>query len=132
MANDINRVILVGRLTRDPELKNTNSGTKLCNFTLASNRTQFVKDGENIDHVGYFDCVAWGKLGEIISKYAVKGQRVGVDGNLHFSSWENADGKKQSRVTINVENFEFLDNKKSGESGQSDPAQQPNEDDIPF
>ena len=125
MANDINRVILVGRLTRDPELKNTNSGTKLCNFTLASNRTQFVKDGENIDHVGYFDCVAWGKLGEIISKYAVKGQRVGVDGNLHFSSWENADGKKQSRVTINVENFEFLDNKKPGEKTEyAEPTQE--------
>jgi len=124
MANDINRVILVGRLTRDPELKSTNSGAHLCNFTLASNHTQFVKDGENIDHVGFFDCVAWGKLGEIISKYAVKGQRVGVDGSLHFSSWEK-DGQKHSRITINVENFEFLDNKKSGEKTEyAEPTQE--------
>ena len=130
MANDINKTILVGRLTRDPELKNTAGGSSLCNFTLASNHTQFVKDGENIDHVGFFDCVAWGKLAEIIAKYAVKGQRVGIDGALRFSSWENAEGRKQSRVTINVENFQFLDSKKSGE--QPEQPQPTENDDMPF
>ncbi|MDH4261882.1 MAG: single-stranded DNA-binding protein [Spirochaetia bacterium] len=116
MANDINRVILVGRLTRDPELKSTNSGSYLCRFTLASNRTIFQKDGENKEEVGFFDCVAWGKLAEIISKYSQKGRRVGIDGSLRFSSWENTEGKRQSKVEVFVENFQFLDAKNANEN----------------
>ena len=113
MSNDLNRSILVGRLVREPELRSTNSGSYLCRFTLASNRTIFVKDGDNKEEVGFFDCVAWGKLAEVISKYAQKGRRVGVDGSLRFSAWDNADGKRQSKVEIFVENFQFLDAKQS-------------------
>lgn len=147
MANDINRVILVGRLTRDPELKSTNTGAYLCRFSLASNRTIFQKDAENREEVGFFDCVAWGKLAEIISKYAQKGRRVAVDGSLRFSSWENAEGKKQSKVEIHTDNFQFLDSKGANtESAPADSGYAPppptasnntfdepfNEDDIPF
>jgi len=117
MSNDINRVVLVGRLCAAPELKSTNGGSYLCRFTLASNRTIFVKDGENKEEVGFFPCVAWGKLAEIISKYAQKGRRVGVDGSLRFSAWDNAEGKRQSKIEIFVENFQFLDAKQS--DGQS-------------
>lgn len=111
MANDINRVILVGRLTRDPELKSTNSGSYFCRFTLASNRSIYRKDQDPKEEVGFFDCVAWGKQAEIISKYVQKGRRVGIDGSLRFSSWENTEGKKQSKIEIFVENFQFLDPK---------------------
>ena len=111
MANDINRVILVGRLTRDPELKSTNSGSYFCRFTLASNRSIYRKDQDPKEEVGFFDCVAWGKQAEVISKYVQKGRRVGIDGSLRFSSWENAEGKKQSKVEVFVENFQFLDPK---------------------
>jgi len=117
MSNDLNRSILVGRLVREPELKSTTKGSYLCRFTLASNRTIFVKDGDNKDEVGFFDCIAWGSLAEIISKYAQKGRRVGVDGSLRFSAWDNAEGKRQSKVEIFVENFQFLDAKQS--DGQS-------------
>lgn len=135
MANDINRVVLVGRLTRDPELRSTPTGSYLCRFTLASNRTVFVKDGDNKDEVGFFDCIAWGKLAEVISKYAQKGRRVGVDGSLRFSAWDNAEGKRQSKVEIYVENFQFLDVKQAGESHAEQPEPQrsePYNDDIPF
>ena len=123
MANDLNRVVLVGRLTRDPELRSTNSGSYLCRFSLASNRTIFQKDAENREEVGFFDCVAWGKLAEVISKYTQKGRRVAVDGSLRYSSWENNEGKRQSKVEIFVENFQFLDTKGSFESAGSTPAQ---------
>jgi len=122
MANDINRVLLVGRLTRDPELKSTPSGTYLCRLTLASNRTVFVRDGDNKEEVGFFDCIAWGKLAEVISKYAQKGRRVGVDGSLRFSSWDNTEGKRQSKIEIYVENFQFLDVKNSTESQQNNDS----------
>lgn len=139
MANDINRVVLVGRVTRDPELKSTNSGAYLCRFTLASNHTQFVKDGENIDHVGFYDCVSWGKLAEVISKYVQKGRRIGVDGSLRWSRWEDQEGNKRSKVEIYVENFQFLESKVDAEQGvESAPEPLPETqaepfgDDIPF
>ena len=143
----------MGRLTRDPELRSTNNGKYLCRFSLSCNRTIFQKDAENRDEVSFFECVAWGKLAEVISKYVQKGRRVAIDGSLRQSTWENAEGKKQSKVEINVENFQFLDPKGSqqGESfGGEQPAQaqaqapaqsapvesgfeEPfNEDDIPF
>ena len=122
MANDINKTILVGRLVRDPELKSTNSGSYLCRFTLASNRTIFQKDGENKDEVGFFDCIAWGKLAEVVSKYAHKGKRVGVDGSLRFSQWDNAEGKKQSKVEIYVDSLQFLDSKPAT---QAEPQPEP-------
>jgi len=146
LANDINRVVLVGRLTRDPELRSTNTGSYFCRFTLASNRTIFQKDGANREEAGFFDCVAWGKLAEVISKYTQKGRRVAVDGSLRFSSWDGNDGKKQSKVEIYVENFQFLDSKGGANdnfTGNEEPAStnspggvhemsEPFNDDIPF
>lgn len=118
MANDINRVILIGRLTRDPELKSTNNGNYFCRFSLASNRNIYNRQtGESRDEVGFFDCVAWGKSAETIHKYLQKGRRICVEGNLRWSSWETTDGKKQSKVEINVEGFQFLDAKQDGAGG---------------
>lgn len=117
MASDINRVILIGRLTRDPELKSTNGGNYFCRFSLASNRNIYNRQtGESRDEVGFFDCVAWGKSAETIHKYLQKGRRICVEGNLRWSSWEGTDGKKQSKVEVNVEGFQFLD-AKQGEGG---------------
>ena len=148
MANDLNRVFLIGRLTRDPELRSTNSGAVLCRFSIASNRAYYRKEGDLQEDVGYFDCVAWGKQAEVISKYLSKGRRVGVDGSLTWSQWENQEGKKQSKVEIRVDNFQFLDPKGLSPSGDEasspEPAAAPqeseapsgseamNDDDIPF
>lgn len=136
MANDINTVTLIGRLTRDPELKSTNSGSYFCRFTLASSRTVYKKDSENKDEVGFFDCVAWGKLSEIINRYATKGMKLAINGSLRQSSWETPEGKKQSKVEIFVENFQFLDSKQKQDGGGTDHQQpfgdQPYDEDIPF
>ena len=137
MANDINRVVLVGRLTREPELKVTSTGTHVCKISLANNQTQFIKDGDNIEHVGFYDCVAFGKLAEMISKYAQKGRRVGIDGMLSYSAWEDTEGKKRSKVEIRIETFQFLDVKSEStttETPSTEPqsASQTFSDDIPF
>lgn len=136
MANDLNRAVLVGRLVRDPELKSTSGGTYFCRFTLASNYS--AKSGDSyVDKVNFIDCIAWGKSAEALHKYAQKGHRVAVDGALRWSSWE-AEGKKHSKVEIQVEAFQFLQPKKDG--GQSEPQGDPaaaahfegTDDDIPF
>lgn len=118
MASDLNRVMLVGRLTRDPELKSTSAGRFICVFTLASNRTYMKQDGEKVEEVGFFDCVMFGKAAEIISKYARKGKRMGVDGSLNFNRWETSDGQKRSKIDIRVDNFQFLDGGRSDQGDQ--------------
>jgi len=126
MATDINKVILIGRLTRDPELKSTNSGSFFCKITLAVNRSFYRKEGDVKEEVGFFDCIAWGKTAEIISKYLQKGRRVGIDGFLRFSSWENQEGKKQSKVEIQIENFQFLESRNGAQGASMDNQDQAN------
>ena len=140
MASDINRVILIGRLVRDPELKSTNNGSYLCRFTLASNHTTYNRQTqESKDNVGFFPCTVWGKQAEVINKYVSKGQRLCIEGRLDFSSWEGTDGKKKSAVGIVVEAFQFLEKKGGAEGGQPsggaahyDEGGMKGDDDIPF
>ncbi len=137
MSADLNRVLLVGRLVRDPELKSTNSGSMFCRFTLASNWPNFKRDTDNKVDVGFFDCVAWGKVADIVAKYVNKGERIGIDGALRFSSWENSEGKKMSKVEIKVDNIQFLESKKQSadepqeSTSQSDMSMGATSD-IPF
>ena len=117
MPNDMNRVLLIGRLTRDPELRHTQGGTSIANFTIASNRNYTTNSGEKREEVYYFDCVAWAKGGEIIVEYCKKGSKIAVEGRLHQNRWEDQSGNKRSRVEIVVDNFQFLDSK--GASSQT-------------
>jgi single-strand DNA-binding protein len=110
MANDINRVYLIGRLTRDPELRYTQGGTSIANFSVANNRTYTVQN-ERKESVSYFNCVAWGKPGEVIAQYLKKGQRIALEGRLQQRSWQDQGGQKRSTVEIVVENFQFIDAK---------------------
>jgi len=120
MSSDINKCILIGRLTRDPETKQTNSGQSFTKFSLASNRAIYNRDTKETKYeAGFFECTCWGKGGEAIAKYAKKGARICVEGSLRWSSWEGSDGKKNSKTEINVESFQFLDAKPQGE--QSEP-----------
>jgi single-strand DNA-binding protein len=119
MAGDLNRVILIGRLTRDPELRYTPSGTAVASFAIANNRTYAVS-GEKKEQVSYFDCIAWSKLGEIITEYCKKGQRIAVEGRLQQRRWEDQENNKKSKIELVVENFQFLTGKGGGdESYQS-------------
>ncbi len=106
MADDINIVSVVGRLTRDAELKYTNSGLAVCKFSLAVNRRKKSGD-EWVDEVSYFDMVLWGKLGEAIQQHMTKGKQLAVSGHLTQNRWEQ-DGKNHSRVEIVVDNIQLL------------------------
>ena len=133
--SDVNRVVLIGRLTRDIEVKTTNSGAMIGKFSLASNRKE--KSGDTwTEKPGFFDCVVFGKSAEILKQYTRKGSKLCVDGSLRWSSWEGSDGKKQSKTEIHVEGFQFLDAKPQGEQSSDAPAPQQSsgvlEDDYPF
>ena len=122
MASYLNRVVLIGRLTKDPELKSVGSGSTLCKFSIANNRT-YTTGGERREEVNFFNCTVWGKQAEILSQYARKGKQLAIEGRLQQRSWEGQDGKKMSAVDIVVENFQFLgsrdDSRGSSGSGSS-------------
>ena len=103
------KAIITGNLTRDPELRTTPSGSSVCSFSVAVNRTYKDANGEQREDVSFLDCSAWGKLGEMISQYAKKGSSVLVSGRLDQRSWDDKNtGQKRSRVEIVVEDFNFI------------------------
>ena len=128
MAGDINRVVLVGRLTRDAELSYTNTGFALTKFSLAINRRK--KSGDQwVDEANFFDVVIWGKRGEALNQYLSRGQQVAVEGELRQERWEK-DGMKRSKVSIEATNIQLLGGSKSDRSSsngggeyQSKPSQ---------
>jgi single-strand DNA-binding protein len=116
---NINRVVLVGNLTKDPELRHTPSGTAVCKLRLAVNTRQ--KDqatGEWGDKPNYFDVTVWGNQGESCAQYLSKGRPVGVDGRLDWREWEAQDGTKRQAVEIIAESVQFLGSRGDSE-GQS-------------
>lgn len=115
MAN-LNKVMLIGNLTRDPELRVTPKGTAICTFSLAVNRKFRDESGADREEVTYVDIEAWGKAGENISKYCTKGRPLFVEGRLRLDQWEDKNTKeKRSRMKVVCENFQFLG---SGGGGQ--------------
>jgi len=134
MASDINRVILIGRLTRDPELKSTNGGNHFCRFSLASNYSHKKQDGSYEDKPNFLECIAWGKQAETIHKYVSKGNRIAIEGRLSWSSWEH-EGKTRSKIEVVVEQFNFLEKRDGNSSGGAaafDSGAMQGDDDIPF
>ncbi len=107
MAKGFNKVVLMGNLTRDPELRTTPSGQSVASFSLAVNRTWRNASGEQQEAVDYIDCNAWGKAGEIITQYMQKGRALLVSGRLQHRTWEQ-DGQKRSKVEVVVEDFNFV------------------------
>lgn len=113
MARSINQVILMGRLTRDPEQRTTTTGKTIASFSIAVDR------GGQDDTADFFNVTAWEKLGELVVQYLAKGRRVLVQGRLRQDSWEDKEtGKKQSRIEVVATDVTFLD----GPSGDSAPA----------
>ena len=117
MATDINRVILLGRLTRDPELRQTGGGQSYCRISIAVNRN-YTANGENKEEVSFLNCVAWGRQAEVINQYCNKGKQVAIDGRLQQRSWQDADGKNQSSVDVVIERLQMLGSAQGGGSGQ--------------
>jgi len=123
MAANINRVVLVGNLTRDPELRHTPSGTAICKLRLAVNTRQ--KDGasgEWRDKPNYFDVTVWGNQGESCSQYLSRGRPVAIDGRLDWREWEAQDGTKRQAVEIIADSVQFLGSRGESEGNQYVPA----------
>ena len=115
MARSINQVILMGRLTRDPEMRSTTTGKSIANFSLAVDRV-----GQD-DQADFFDITAWEKLGELANQYLSKGRRCLVQGRLRQDSWDDKEtGKKRTRIEVVATDITFLDGP-SGDSGNSAP-----------
>lgn len=116
----INRVILVGRLTKDPILRKTQSGTSVVSFTLAVNRR--IQNQEQT--ADFINCTAWSKTAELVSQYVFKGSQVAVEGRIQTGSYEGQDGKRVYTTDVVVENVQFLDAKGSGGNEQRGYEQQ--------
>lgn len=116
MARSFNQVILMGNLTRDPELRQTPNGQNVCSFSLALNRSYKGSDGNWQEATDYVDVVAWGPLGERVSQYLTKGRPCLVNGRLQSRSWEQ-DGQKRSKVEVVAQDVTFLGGPGEGGSG---------------
>lgn len=116
MARSVNQVILLGNLTRDPEIRQTPSGQSVCSFSLALNRAYKDQAGEWQEATDFIDVVAWGPLGERVSQYLSKGRRCLVQGRLQSRSWEQ-DGNKRSKVEVLANDVTFLDGRGEGGEG---------------
>ena len=114
----LNKVLLMGNLTRDPELRVTPKGTPICQFSLAINRQFKMESGETREEVIYVDVEAWGKQGETIAKYVTKGRPLYVEGRLRLDQWEDKNTKeKRSRMKVVLEQFQFLGDSRGGAPG---------------
>ena len=116
MAASINRVVLVGNLTRDPELRHTPSGTPVCSLRLAVNTRRKDESGQWTDKPNYFDITVWGQQGENCAQYLAKGRPVAIDGRLEWREWEAQDGAKRQAVEVVAESVQFLGGRQDGES----------------
>ncbi|HUT35858.1 MAG TPA: single-stranded DNA-binding protein [Planctomycetota bacterium] len=105
---NFNRVILMGNLTRDPELRYTPSGQAVTDFRLAVNRRLKTPEGERKDSVTFVDITAWGRQAEVINEYFAKGQPIFVEGRLSLDEWTSQDGQRRSKLRVVLERFEFL------------------------
>lgn len=132
MAN-LNRVLLMGRLTRDPELRYTPSGASVAEFGLAVNRTYKDSNGERKEQVTFVDITAWGRTGEVMNEYLSKGRQVFIEGRLDFSQWETPQGEKRSKLKVVVENFQFLGGRDDAQQGGGElrPQQQQQRHEAP-
>ena len=120
MAANINRVVLVGNLTRDPEMKHLPSGTALCSLRIAVNTRRKDESGQWTDKPNYFDVSVWGNQGESCGQYLSKGRPVAIDGRLEWREWEATDGSgKRQAVEIVAETVQFLGSR--GDAGGGEP-----------
>ncbi len=123
MAN-YNKVMLMGNLTREVELKHIPSGQAVANIGLAVNRRYKTKEGENREETTFVDCEAWGRTAEVMQQYLSKGKPVFIEGRLKLDTWQDKDGSNRSKLRVVVESFEFIDSR-GGDSGGGGGGSQP-------
>ena len=116
-ATNINRVVLTGNLTRDPELRSTPGGTSVCSLRIATNTRRKDQSGNWVDKPNYFDVTVWGAQGENCAQYLQKGRPVAVDGRLEWREWQDQQGNKRQSVEIIADSVQFLGSREGGENG---------------
>lgn len=117
MAKGFSKVILMGNLTRDVEMRTTSGGQNVASFSLAVSRSWRGQDGQQQEQTSFINCVAWGKAGEIIAQYTSKGSQLLVSGRLDQRSYDDKDGNKRQAVEVVVEDFNFVGSRGGGEGG---------------
>jgi single-strand DNA-binding protein len=135
-SSSLNKIMIIGNLGKEPEMRFTPSGNPVTSFSVATNRVYNTSEGERKEETEWFTVVTWNKLAENCNQFLIKGQRVYAEGRLHTRSWDGQDGQKHTRVEIIANNVIFLDKKGTGaapaeksdetESGEIEPQ------DIPF
>ncbi|PSR00319.1 MAG: single-stranded DNA-binding protein [Bacteroidetes bacterium SW_11_64_17] len=118
MARSVNKVILVGNLGDDPELRYTNSGAAVCNMSLATNESYTDQDGNEVQQTEWHDVVAWERLGEICEEYLSKGSQVYFEGKLQTNEWEDRDGNTRYSTEVKARDMMFLDSNRQGGGDQ--------------
>ncbi len=121
MARSLNRVQLIGNLTRDPELRYTPQGTAVCTFGLATNRSWTTDGGEKKEDAEFHKIVAWNKLAELCSQLLTKGRKIYVEGRISSRTWTGQDGQQRNTTEIVIEDMIILDNKRGGEVSEEAP-----------
>lgn len=132
-----NRVIIAGRLTRDPQMSYLPSNTAVIEFSIATSRTFKKQDGSQGEEVCFTDCQMFGKRAEVINKYFHKGEPIFVEGRLKLDTWQAQDGSKRSKLRVFVENFEFVgvkkqDSQQAPQDSFNEPSFNPADDAPPF
>src|SRR5688572_14060514 len=112
-----NKVLLMGNLTRDVELKHTPSNMAVAQIGLAVNRRFKTKEGETKDEVTFVDCEAWGRTAEVMQQYLSKGKPVFIEGRLKLDQWQDKEGGNRSKLKVVIESFEFIDARGGAQSG---------------
>jgi len=116
-ATNLNRVVITGNLTRDPELRSTSGGTSVCSLRVAVNTRRKDPSGNWVDKPNYFDVTVWGAQGENCATYLQKGRPVAVDGRLEWREWQDKEGNKRQSVDIIADSVQFLGSREGGENG---------------
>ena len=119
----MNLVVLVGRLTKDPEVKNTSTGKTFCNFTIAVQRT--YKNAEGGYDADFVNCVCWGNTANFISQHFAKGKKIGVKGTIQTRTFDDTNGQRRYVTEVNVDNAEFIDSANQGDNTAPAPAPNP-------
>jgi single-strand DNA-binding protein len=121
MAKDLNKVMIIGRLGKDPEMRYIPSGTPVARFSVATGRTWTSKSGEKRSETEWFNVVAWGGLAEVCNEFLSKGQRVYIEGRMQTRSWEDASGVKRNTTELIANEMIILDEKSGGGAGGNQP-----------
>ena len=127
-ATNINRVVLTGNLTRDPELRNLPSGTAVCSLRIACNTRRKDQSGQWVDKPNYFDVTVWGAQGENVAQYCSKGRAIAVDGRLEWREYQDNQGNKRQAVDIIADSVQFLGGRDDGGNGGGGQRFQPQSD----